>query len=167
VPGASPARHVVFDAPEASDGTSAVVAAVASGRCVVTVTAGAGGGLTGHPLMFQVAAAAGGCTVSDGTAVAPGTPPPGGGVNPRPGTGGGTGTAGGGTSGSAGNNNGPGGTTGSNGTAGNGGPRGQLDPRAPVVGGCACTTSAAPGRRALALGFAMAFALVFQRRRRN
>ena len=45
VPGASAARHVVYDAPEAGDGTSLVVAAVATDRCVVTITAGSGGGV--------------------------------------------------------------------------------------------------------------------------
>ena len=64
-PGAASARHVVYDAPEASDGTSSVMAVAQSGRCVVTVTAGAGKGLTGHPLMFDVGAASGGCVVTD------------------------------------------------------------------------------------------------------
>jgi len=64
VPGAAAARHVVYDAPEAPDGSSAVVAAAQSGRCVVTITAGAGGGLTGHPLIFDVGAASGGCVVT-------------------------------------------------------------------------------------------------------
>ena len=64
VPGGA-ARHVVYDAPEASDGTSAVSAAAQSGQCVVTITAGPGGGFTGHPLMFQMAAASAGCQVSN------------------------------------------------------------------------------------------------------
>jgi hypothetical protein len=81
VPGASAGRHIVYDAPEASDGTSAVTASVQSGRCVLSIAAGSGGGLTGHPLMFQVATASAGCTVTDSTAVPPGTPPTGGGID--------------------------------------------------------------------------------------
>jgi hypothetical protein len=65
VPGATAARHVVYDAPEATDGSSHVSATASGGRCVVAITAGTGGGLTGHPLMFTVGAASGGCAVSD------------------------------------------------------------------------------------------------------
>ena len=101
VPGGSPARHIVYDAPEAGDGSSAVSASAASGRCVVSIAAGAGGGLTGHPLMFQVSAAGDGCKVTEDTNVAPGTPPPGGGVTPIPGTPG-TGGIGGGNPGGGG-----------------------------------------------------------------
>jgi hypothetical protein len=79
VPG-TPARHVVFDAPEAADGSSTVAAAAQGGRCVITITAGSGGGLTGHPLMFRVDSADNGCTVADGgntpMAGAPPTPTP-------------------------------------------------------------------------------------------
>ncbi|HMF40423.1 MAG TPA: MYXO-CTERM sorting domain-containing protein [Polyangia bacterium] len=96
VPGGSAGRHVVFDAPEAGDGTSKVTAAAAGSRCVVTVTAGSGGGFTGHPLMFQVAAAADGCTVTEDTNVGPGMPPPGGGVGGT-GSGGSGGITGGGS----------------------------------------------------------------------
>jgi hypothetical protein len=84
VPGTSAARHIVFDAPEAGDGSSSVTAAAQSGRCVITIGAGSGGGIAGHPLMFQVAAASDGCGVTAGTDVVPGTPPPGGGVDPNP-----------------------------------------------------------------------------------
>jgi MYXO-CTERM domain-containing protein len=87
VPGGSAARHIVFDAPEAGDGTSAVSAAAQGSRCVVTVTPGSGGGFAGHPLMFQVAAASDGCTVTEDTNVGPGMPPPGGGVTGGGGTG--------------------------------------------------------------------------------
>ena len=45
VPGGSPARHIVYDAPEAGDGTSAVTAAAASDRCLVRITAGSGAAL--------------------------------------------------------------------------------------------------------------------------
>jgi hypothetical protein len=88
VPGGSPSRHIVFDAPEAADGTSAVTASAQSGRCVVVISAGAGGGLAGHPLAFQVAAAADGCTVKADTDVSPGIPPPvpDGGVGVQPGS---------------------------------------------------------------------------------
>ena len=85
VPGTSAARHIVYDAPEASDGTSVVAASVKSGSCAVSITAGSGGGFTGHPLMFQVSAASGGCTVAESTTVAPSSPPPGGGITGVPG----------------------------------------------------------------------------------
>lgn len=64
VPGDAAGRHVVFDAPEASDGTSLVTAQVQAGRCTVTVAPGSGGGGAGHPLIFEVASAAGGCKVN-------------------------------------------------------------------------------------------------------
>jgi hypothetical protein len=70
----------VFDAPEDGDGKALVTAAATSGRCVVSITAGAG--FAGRPLMFSVATADAGCTVSEDTNVAPGGPPPGGGVGP-------------------------------------------------------------------------------------
>jgi hypothetical protein len=69
-PGASPARHVVYDAPEAGDGTSSVGASVSSGHCVLTITAGSGGGVKGRPLIFDVGAASSGCAVT-GQADAP------------------------------------------------------------------------------------------------
>jgi hypothetical protein len=81
VPGGSAARHIVYDAPEASDGTSAVTVSAQSGRCVISITAGSGGGFAGHPLMFQVAAAASACAATEDTNVMPGMPPPGGGVS--------------------------------------------------------------------------------------
>jgi len=90
VPGGSPSRHIVFDAPEAADGTSSVTATVQSGRCVLTITAGSSGGFAGHPLMFAVGDAASGCTASDTTNVAPGAPPPGGEASPAGPTGSGT-----------------------------------------------------------------------------
>ena len=97
--GASPARHIVYDAPEAGDGTSVVTATAASGRCAISITAGSGGGFAGHPLMFQVGAASDGCTVAEDTNVAPGVPPlDGGGVTPIPGTPGATGKVSGGCS---------------------------------------------------------------------
>ena len=92
VPGEAPGRHVLFDAPEQSDGQSTVTAAAAGGRCVITVIAGPG--LAGRPLMFSVGVASGGCAVSEDTAIAPGAVPPGGGVIPTGGNQGG-GTAGG------------------------------------------------------------------------
>lgn len=67
VPGGAAARHVVFDAPEAKDGTASVIAAARSGRCVVTITPGGGGGLPGRPLIFELASASDGCTVTAGT----------------------------------------------------------------------------------------------------
>jgi hypothetical protein len=64
VPGETAGRHIVFDAPEASDGTSTVSAAVKAGRCIVDIVPGKGGGATGHPLMFDVAGATSGCKLS-------------------------------------------------------------------------------------------------------
>jgi MYXO-CTERM domain-containing protein len=77
VPGTGDGRHIVFDAPEASDGTSAVTTTTESGRCVVSISAGSGQGFTGHPLMFNVAAASVGCAPTDSTSVSP-SPAPGG-----------------------------------------------------------------------------------------
>jgi hypothetical protein len=76
VPGASPARHIVFDAPEAKDRTSVVTAAVKAGRCAVNIAAGSGGGATGHPLIFEVASAKDGCAVKVETDVPGGAPLP-------------------------------------------------------------------------------------------
>lgn len=118
VPGGSAGRHIVYDAPEASDGTSTVTAAAAGGRCVVTVTPGGGAGLTGHPLMFQVATAANGCGVTEDTNIPPGMPPPGGGGS----SGGSTGSGGAGPTGGGGAGGG-GGSTGASGS---------------VAGGCGC-----------------------------
>jgi hypothetical protein len=77
VPGESAGRHIVFDAPEAGDGTSQVTAAVKAGRCAVAIAAGSGGGAVGHPLIFDVASAASGCKVNlaaDTAAAVPLTP---------------------------------------------------------------------------------------------
>ncbi len=92
IPGGSASRHVVFDAPEDGNGESLVSAAASGGRCLVTITAGAG--FAGHPLLFSVGTAQSGCAVTQSTEVAPGTPPPGGGVSPIGGGGGGTTTSG-------------------------------------------------------------------------
>jgi len=75
--GTSAGRHIVFDAPEDGSGKSMVTATNSSGQCLVTITAG--DGFTGHPLMFQVSAAADGCTVAEDTDVPSSGPPPGGG----------------------------------------------------------------------------------------
>ena len=149
VPGASAARHIVYDAPEASDGTSTVTGAVQSGRCVVTVTAGSGGGFAGHPLMFQVASASDGCTATDSTSVSPGMPPPGGGLD----------------GGSFGNGSSGGGSGGSGGGSGGG-----LQAQATAGGhaGCGCAfvgTDRTTGAALLALLFGCA--VPFARRRRR
>jgi hypothetical protein len=70
-PGGSPGRHVVFDAPEAGDGTSSVAASAASGSCVLTITAGSSGGMKGRPLVFDVASADSGCSVTSHVDVPP------------------------------------------------------------------------------------------------
>jgi MYXO-CTERM domain-containing protein len=99
VPAATSSRHVVYDAPEASDGTSSVTASASNGQCVVSITAGSGGGFTGHPLVFAVAANT--CAATDITGVAP------------PDVDGGTGPSGdGGSSGSDGGTNPNGGSSG-------------------------------------------------------
>jgi hypothetical protein len=72
VPGATTARHVVFDAPEAADGTSSVATTVQSGRCAITITAGAGAGFTGHPLLLEIDSAANGCVASEQGGPGPG-----------------------------------------------------------------------------------------------
>jgi hypothetical protein len=84
VPGGSAGRHIVFDAPEAADGTSVVTAAVQNTRCVVSISAGSGKGFAGQPLMFVVGSATDGCAVSESTGVEPGQPPPGGGTHANP-----------------------------------------------------------------------------------
>lgn len=106
-PGTASARHVVYDAPEAADGTSSVKAVAQSGRCVVTITAGSGNGLTGHPLMFDVGDASGGCVVTDATSANPGNPPSGDG-----GAGSGSSGAGSGGAGGSGSGGSSGGSTG-------------------------------------------------------
>jgi hypothetical protein len=74
VPGEAAGRHIVFDAPEASDGTSQVSAAAKAGRCAVTIAPGSGGGATGRPLIFEVASAADGCKVRPAVDTAAGAP---------------------------------------------------------------------------------------------
>ncbi len=74
VPGASAARHIVFDAPEDAKGESVVKAAAQGDRCAVTINAGAG--FAGHPLMFSLTPAAGGCAATEDTNVLPGSPLP-------------------------------------------------------------------------------------------
>jgi hypothetical protein len=139
VPGGSAGRHIVYDAPEASDGTSSVSTAVQSGRCAVTITAGSGGGFTGHPLMFQVASAANNCAATQDTNVMPGSPPPGGGVNPQP----------------------PGGgSTGSGGASGQKGATGGT-----VTGGCGCAIARGASRASAGLLFVLALAVTRRRRR--
>ena len=149
VPGGAPSRHVVFDAPEQADGQSAVAGVAQSGRCVLTITAGAG--FVGHPLMFSVATAADGCVVSEDTNVPPGAGPPGGGVNPT-GSGGGAGAGGqGGGGGSSGGGGGGGGAGGSGGNTGKG-------------GGCGCALGGRPAACSV-LALALVFGFVDLRRR--
>ena len=64
VPGDTPSRHVVFDAPDARDGTSRVTARPHAGRCAITIEAGAGGGVAGRPLIFDLGSAADGCKLT-------------------------------------------------------------------------------------------------------
>ncbi len=131
VPGTAPSRNVVFDAPEDTNGKSMVTASASNGRCVLSITAG--GGFTGHPLMFTVATAADGCTVTDGTNVPAGSGVGMGGSS-NSGTGGTT-SANGGASNAGGSGNGGtagssnnGGTSGANGGAANAGSGGTSAP---------------------------------------
>ncbi|HEY2404634.1 MAG TPA: MYXO-CTERM sorting domain-containing protein [Polyangiaceae bacterium] len=138
VPGASPGRHVVFDAPEDATGASNVTAAVQGDRCVISITASAG--FAGRPLIFDVDSTANGCAVSDTMDVGPAQPPPGsgsGGGIPITTTGGGSGTGGG-------------------------------TPRATAAksGGCSCRM-ASTSRSWPATTLALALALAFRRRRRR
>ena len=88
--GDSPARHIVFDAPEDAAGKSKVTTSVAGDRCLVTITAG--DGMSGHPLMFTLTTAANGCKATESTSVDPAE----GGAGGDGGSGGGGGFGGGG-----------------------------------------------------------------------
>ncbi|MGD0527948.1 MAG: hypothetical protein ABSE49_22635 [Polyangiaceae bacterium] len=138
VPGASAGRHIVFDAPEATDDTSSVTATATNGACLVSITAGGGNGFTGHPLMFQLAAASAGCTVADSTDVPSGVAPQGGGADGGAGS-----SSGGGSSGSSsgggstsGGSSGGGSSGGDGGVGGNGSANGAQP--AGSSGGCGC-----------------------------
>ena len=103
VPGSTASRHVVYDAPEDANGKSNVTATAQGGRCVLTITAGAG--FAGHPLMFDLSSAANGCKLTEEVDVPSGMPPTGGGVDAGPG-GSGSGTGGSGSSGTGGGGSG-------------------------------------------------------------
>jgi MYXO-CTERM domain-containing protein len=143
VPGTSAARHVVFDAPEDANGVSTVAATAQSGRCLVSITAGGSNGYAGHPLIFDIATAASGCTASQAQAA------------PPPTAGSGNGASSGGSSGS-GPSSGPGGSSGS----------ATASVSAKASGGCGCDVvgTAVPS----AWGAMLAgVALFFARRRRH
>ncbi len=168
VPGTSASRHIVFDAPEASDGTSAVTASVQSGRCVLSITAGSGGGFVGHPLMFQVAAASGSCTPTDSTAVGPGSPPPGGGIDGGA-SGSGGGSGGGGSGGASGGGSGGGGSGGGSGGSSGGGISVQGTASGQASGSCSCWRGGADRSNAALLSAVSlgGVVLAFGRRRRR
>jgi hypothetical protein len=63
LPGGTPARHIVFDAPEDTAGRSKVTTTVEEGGCRVTISAGPG--LAGRPLMFRVSGAREGCAATE------------------------------------------------------------------------------------------------------
>lgn len=90
------ARHVVFDAPE-TDGKSTVTATAEGGKCAVKIVAG--GALVGKPLVFRVAPASAGCTVTEEKGVELQNAPPG---STEPNGPGGPGGPGGGDGGAAG-----------------------------------------------------------------
>lgn len=73
IPGDGASRHIVYDAPEDAAGESIVTGAAEGGRCVITITKGAG--FAGRPLLFKVASSADGCKATPDTAVDPGMPP--------------------------------------------------------------------------------------------
>jgi hypothetical protein len=80
VPGAQPARHVVFDAPDAGTGRTSVTAtAGADGSCAVTLAPtvsalAAGGKVVGaRPAVFMVAPASGRCAITEDPDVGPAT----------------------------------------------------------------------------------------------
>jgi hypothetical protein len=68
--GDSAARHVVLDAPDDGRGRTAVAAAAVGGRCRITLGAAPGTSVAGHPAMFNVGPAAGGCRVTEDAAIA-------------------------------------------------------------------------------------------------
>lgn len=136
VPGDGPSRHIVYDAPEDSNGESLVATSAANGRCTITITAGAG--FPGRPLLFKVASAADGCTATPDTAVDPGMPP--------------------GTGGSGGGGNGSGGS-GGHGEGGAGKGDGGDD------GGCGCHVVGFDGQAGAALAGLLLAALAAARRR--
>jgi hypothetical protein len=162
VPGDSASRHIVFDAPEDSSGKSAVTATAQNGRCVLSITAGAG--FSGHPLMFGASSAADGCTLKEDTNVAAGVAPPGGGVTPVPGSGGtsnggasngGNGVApnggvnaGGASNGGAANGGAANGGASAAGTSNDGGPNGATSSDS---GGCGCRVGGRPNDAGLVL----------------
>ncbi|HSN29731.1 MAG TPA: hypothetical protein VLT45_25765 [Kofleriaceae bacterium] len=76
VPGDTPSRHVVFDAPDARDGTSHVTAQAQGGRCTISIEPGTGGGAVARPLIFDLASAADGCKLTPATDTAAGLPLP-------------------------------------------------------------------------------------------
>lgn len=143
VPAQSASRHVVFDAPEQSDGQSKVTSAVQGTRCVVTITAGTG--FAGHPLMFTLSSAANGCTLAQDADVPSGEPPPGGGVAGN----GGTSAAGGSGNANGGNTNG--------GAGGTGASKGSH--------GCDCRLGVSGNESEGALAFALGVAFLLRRRR--
>lgn len=71
------ARSVVYDAPEATDGSSTVVAAKEGNGCRVTITAAPapGKGFTGRPLMFTLGSATDPCAVLEDKVAPPGVAP--------------------------------------------------------------------------------------------
>lgn len=147
VPGTNPSRHVVFDAPADATGATAVTAKADGGRCVVTLTAGAG--FTGAPAMFTLAAAADGCTVSEDADVKPGTVSPGSGGFDKPAGGGPSTGAGGGSTNGTGTGTGTGGTNGGGGAA--------------MGSGCGCGVG---GGLTAGGTLLLALAMAFARRRR-
>lgn len=162
VPGGSAARHIMYDAPEAADATSSVTAAADSGRCAITIQAGAGSGVIGRPLMFQVAPAAEGCTVKANTDVPPADAPPGGGVGGSTGNGGDAGNGGiGASAGTGGSGNG----TSAGAGAGAGRPGASSNIAFSDDSGCACA-AAGRARGVTLVGLFAALAVAFGVRRR-
>ncbi len=157
VPGDGGSRHVVFDAPEDSSGHSTVTSTTAGDHCSISITAG--GPLAGHPLIFGLGSAAGGCTVTDDATAPPAGGDLDGGTPPPAGSGG---SAAGGGSGASGGSNASGGSGGTSDAGPGAAPAGSGDD-----GGCGCRTEGAPATSGAAALLVVAAGLLARRRRRS
>jgi MYXO-CTERM domain-containing protein len=189
VPGGSPSRHVVFDAPADAMNKTRVTAMASGTRCVVMLAAG--GDLVGAPAIFTLKSAAEGCAVSADADVAPGKASPGTGGYERPNggapamggmsggsTGGSSGTGSGGSSGGAGTGGGEGGAGPGGGQGGNGsgpgvgggtaGGAGSSPPGSGnAEGGCSCELGRGPRSGLGALASVGVIAVLVRRRRKS
>jgi MYXO-CTERM domain-containing protein len=146
VPASGASHHVVFDAPEDSNGKSNVVAVGTGGLCTITITAG--GETPGSPVIFVLGDGTDPCKiVDDAPNVAGGTPS---------GAGGGAGGGGAGGAGAGGSGAGAG-ASGDGAAAGDGADD----------GGCACTAATSTTSRRQGAWLFLALTLLWRRRRRG